>query len=79
MKRLVALFTQCPQIVVVKREFDALHSFGRHEGDHMVDIDSLASHALGEALLTQRMIGEIRHSEALPPNVLVDFLPLFSL
>ena len=45
----------------------------------MVDIDGLASYSPGEALLTQRMVGKIRHSEALPPDILVDFLPLFAL
>ena len=76
---LVALFTQRPKVVVVKREFDALNTFHRHKRDDMVDIDGLASYSPGEALLTQRMVGKIRHSEALPPNILVDFLPLFSL
>lgn len=79
MERLVALFAQGPQVVIVKREFDALNAFRRHKRYHMVDIDSLASYSPGEALLTQRMIGEISHSEALPPNILVDLLPLFSL
>ena len=78
MLSLVALFAQCPEVVIVKREFDALNTFGRHEGHHVVDIDGLASHAMCEALLTQRMVGEVRHSEALPPYILVDFLPLFS-
>ena len=79
MQRLVALFAQCPEVVIVKREFDALNTFRRHKRYDMVDIDGLASDTMGEALLAQRMIGEIRHSEALPPDILVDFLPLFAL
>ena len=79
MLSLVALFAQRPEVVVVKREFDALHSLRRHERYDMVDIDGLASHAMREALLTERMVGEVSHSEALPPDILVDFLPLFPL
>ena len=62
MQRLVALFTQCSEIVVVKRQLDALNTFRRHKRDDMVDIDGLASHAMREALLTKWMVGEIRHS-----------------
>lgn len=79
MQRLVALFTQCSEIVVFKRQLDALHSFRRHKRYDMVDINGLASDAMREALLTQWVVGEIRHSEALPPDILIDFLPLFSL
>ena len=74
----MALLAQRSQIVVVKREFDALNTFGRHKRDHMVDIDGLTSHAMGEALLTQRVVGEVCNSKALPPYILVYFLPLFS-
>ena len=76
---LVALFTQRPKVVVVKREFDALNSFSRHKRYDMVDIDGLTSHAMGEALLTQRVVGEVCNSKALPPYILVYFLPLFAL
>ena len=79
MKSLVALFTQCPQVVVVKRQLDALNAFGRHKRDDVVDIHGLASYSPGEALLTQRVVGEVCNSKALPPHILVDFLPLFSL
>ena len=79
MLSLVALFTQCSEVVIVKREFDALYTFSRHKRHHMVDIHGLASDTMGEALLTQRVVGEVRYSKALPPNILVDFLPLFSL
>ena len=78
MLSLVALFTQRSEIIVVKRQLDALHTFGRHKRHHMVDIHGLASDAMGEALLTQRMVSEVSHSEALPPDILVDFLSLFS-
>ena len=78
MKSLVALFTQCPQVVVVKRQLDALNAFGRHKRDDVVDIHGLASYSPGEALLTQWMVGKVSHSEALPPHILVDFLSLFS-
>ena len=74
----MALLAQRSQIVVVKREFDALNAFRRHKRDDVVDIDGLASHAMGEALLTQRMVGEVCNSKALPPYILVYFLPLFS-
>ena len=76
---LVALLAQRPQIIVVKREFDALNTFGRHKRDDVMDIDGLASDAMGETILTQWVVGEVRYSEALPPNILVDFLPLFAL
>lgn len=79
MKRLVALLAQCSEIIVVKRQLDALNTFRRHKRDDMVDIDGLACHAMGEALLTKWMVGEIGHPQALPPNILVDFLPLFAL
>lgn len=75
---LVALLTQCPQIIVVKREFDALHTLRRHKRYYMVDIDGLASDSTRQALLTQWMVGEVSHSQALPPYILVDFLSLFS-
>ena len=78
MLSLVALFTQRSEIIVVKRQLDALHTFGRHKRHHMVDIHGLASDAMCETLLAQRMVGKIRHSEALPPHILVDFLSLFS-
>ena len=52
MLSLVALFTQRPEIIVVKREFDALNSFRRHKRDDVVNIHGLASYAIGEALLT---------------------------
>ena len=78
MLSLVALFTQRSEIIVVKRQLDALNSFSRHKRYDMVDIDGLASDAMCETLLAQRMVGKIRHSEALPPYILVYFLPLFS-
>ena len=78
MQCLVALLAQCSEIIVVKRQLDALNTFGRHKRDHMVDIDGLASDAMGEALLTQRVVGEVCNSKALPPYILVYFLPLFS-
>lgn len=51
MKRLVALLAQCSEIIVVKRQLDALNTFRRHKRDDMVDIDGLASYAMGETLL----------------------------
>ena len=79
MLSLVALFTQCSEVVIVKRKLDALHSFGRHKRYNMVDIHGLASDAMRETLLAKRVVGEVSHSEPLPPNILVDFLPFFSL
>ena len=78
MQCLVALLAQCSEIIVVKRQLDALNAFRRHKRDDVVDIDGLASHAMGEALLTQRVVGEVCNSKALPPYILVYFLPLFS-
>ena len=51
MQCLVAFLAQCSEIIVVKRQLDALNAFGRHKRDDMVDIYSLASDAMGEALL----------------------------
>ena len=76
---LVALFAQCPEVVIVKREFDALNAFRRHKRDDVMDIHGLASYAMGEALLTQWVVGKLCHPQALPPHILVDFLPLFAL
>ena len=79
MQCLVALLAQCSEIIVVKRQLDALNAFRRHKRDDVVDIHGLASDAMGEALLTQWVVGKICHPQALPPHILVDFLPLFAL
>ena len=69
----VTLTTQSAEVSVIKGECGALKFVvSRHKRPNMVNVDGGGCFALLEALLAERMLGDIGSAQPLPPLRLVD-------